>query len=132
MIAKGQVAEQGSHESLAEAGGIYSALVSTPVPACLTRAKALSVHAKSGVLKHLYGRLERWQCLTCSSQFQKSALLTTSGSLHEMHMQVRRQFSKTTSSASLAASGRSSYVNLPSLNTLAPAAGAVPQPKDPL
>ena len=64
---------------------------------------------------------------TCSSRLQTAALLT-----HKMHTQVRRQFSKTTSSASLAASGRSSYVNLPSLNTLAPAAGAIPRPKDPL
>ncbi|CAL5221232.1 g3384 [Coccomyxa viridis] len=62
VIAKGQIAEQGTHESLAESGGLYSGL-------------------------------------------------------------VRRQFSKTTSSASLATSARGSYVNLPSLNTLAPAAG---------
>ena len=30
VIAKGQVAEQGTHESLAEAGGLYSGLVSAP------------------------------------------------------------------------------------------------------
>lgn len=38
VIAKGQVAEQGTHESLAEGGGIYSALVGialSSVPSCL-------------------------------------------------------------------------------------------------
>ena len=55
MIAKGQVAEQGSHESLAEAGGIYSALVSTPGPVCLTVSRALLVHPNSGIYRYLHG-----------------------------------------------------------------------------
>ena len=32
VIAKGQIAEQGTHESLAEAGGLYSGLVRSRCP----------------------------------------------------------------------------------------------------
>ena len=55
MIAKGQVAEQGSHESLAEAGGIYSALVSLPGPVCLIISRALFVHPNSGLYRDIHG-----------------------------------------------------------------------------
>ena len=123
VIAEGQIAEQGTHESLAEAGGLYSGLVctvcsrhllvashSTQCTQSFTRVKA-SIHL---VLMPLLQRSDI-RCCCCAA----CARLTL-----RRWLQVRRQFNKTASSASLAASARGSYVNLPSLNTLAPLAGA--------
>ena len=47
VIAKGQVAEQGTHESLAEAGGLYSGLVR---PACFSASLGTQSHCRCAPL----------------------------------------------------------------------------------
>ena len=83
--------EEGTHDSLAESGGLYSALVC--VPCLLTD----------------YGG-----CLACAGW----------GSWSLSCVQVRRQFNKTASSASLATSAAGSYASLPTLAPLVPMSSA--------
>lgn len=130
VIASGTVAEEGTHESLAEAGGLYSALVSF-----------FSSTKQSRYLCLMACPLMNIEDLSSASiglQIGGSQLIAVYESVsgkrffdpQEVYIpvfQVRRQFSKTASSASLATTVHgSSYTSLPALNPVAPAAGASP------